>query len=891
MCFRKKHLWSVAAVLLLALILSLATFASASALPAPEVGNESFQKNLEQFPGLWSEETGTTMPVFTYGSGNIMEEVYVECPLDTDFDGQRDLIRVQIRRPAESELAGVRMPAIFENSPYRDGTLNIPNHLVSIDLLPNASTAHYTYQNDIKSVRPRASEWPWGDAAVPALSIPASRGAKPLGTTTKLTSISSIGPGTFGNYMLARGYAIIAGSSIGNQRSGGYTSCGDVDETVAAMAVIQWLNGNARAYTNQNATAEVDGTAWCNGNVVMSGVSYNGTLPIAVACSGVEGLKAIMPVAGISSWYDYYRENGGVMGPGTYQGEDADVLAKYCNSRSNRSAGIPSNDDYYNNALNLFNIGIRDQFNQLMDKMFIDQDRGSGNYNRFWDDRNYLATVDKVTAGIILQHGLGDWNVKTKNFDQFYRAVKEKTDTPIKLVLHRAAHTSRYTDEPFFRDAHKWLDYYLYGIENGIVDSMPEVSVISSQTGRYESFDSWPVPGAEYTRYYLNTDGDGAAGTLSLTAPAAVKKTIQDSMADWRSSNLSASQLTTWETRMFSAGNLAAANTERLAFVSDITENIRFSGTVKATLQIASDRPYGYMTAALVEIGATATRSFGTSTAETIPGAGGVGNISIVRPSSVTTSGNANSYRVTTLGHTDVQNPNPSGKIYIDSAATNYIPEYYYQTVEIVPGQFYSYTFEFEPNDWEFRAGNKMAIMVYTTDYRYTPAPGNAPELTVQLGEGSYVDIPALSVFNTLEPAVVTFLVDGKVYEAPPVARGAAVKEPAIPQMKEGYVFDGWRLASEAGPLYDFATPVTESIQLYAGWCNPIPTAFVEKMSGNKNFLTVTVTEYYSDGRVIPFTKTFAIDNNAAATYAVGAYKVYVDTKGNTQIRACYLVK
>ena len=46
----------------------------------------------------------------------------------------------------------------------------------------------------------------------------------------------------------------------------------------------------------------------------MIGVSYNGTLPNAVAATGVRGLETIVPIAAISSWYDYYRANGGVRG-------------------------------------------------------------------------------------------------------------------------------------------------------------------------------------------------------------------------------------------------------------------------------------------------------------------------------------------------------------------------------------------------------------------------------------------------------------------------------------------------------------------------------------------------------------------------------------------------
>ena len=75
----------------------------------------------------------------------------------------------------------------------------------------------------------------------------------------------------------------------------------------------------------------------------MMGTSYNGTIPIAAATTGVEGLEAIVPVAAISDWYDYYRANGLVRAPHSaqggqngnngYLGEDLDVLAEYTYSR------------------------------------------------------------------------------------------------------------------------------------------------------------------------------------------------------------------------------------------------------------------------------------------------------------------------------------------------------------------------------------------------------------------------------------------------------------------------------------------------------------------------------------------------------------------------------
>jgi len=68
------------------------------------------------------------------------------------------------------------------------------------------------------------------------------------------------------------------------------------------------------------------------------------------------------------------------------------------------------------------------------------------------------------------------------------------------------------------------------------------------------------------------------------------------------------------------------------------------------------------------------------------------------------------------------------------------------------------------------------------------------------------------------------------------------------------------------------------------------PTAKVVKLNGNKNLLTITVTETFPLKGTNTLELSLLIDNNAAGYYKLGGYTVYVDTKGNTQIRACYIV-
>ena len=58
----------------------------------------------------------------------------------------------------------------------------------------------------------------------------------------------------------------------------------------------------------------------------MIGTSYDGTLPIGAATLGVDGLKAIVPIAGVSSYYDHRRSYGPVINSFPMVGTDADTL-------------------------------------------------------------------------------------------------------------------------------------------------------------------------------------------------------------------------------------------------------------------------------------------------------------------------------------------------------------------------------------------------------------------------------------------------------------------------------------------------------------------------------------------------------------------------------------
>jgi uncharacterized protein len=69
----------------------------------------------------------------------------------------------------------------------------------------------------------------------------------------------------------------------------------------------------------------------------------------------------------------------------------------------------------------------------------------------------------------------------------------------------------------------RWFDYWLKGVENG-VDRDPKVRVFVMGVNKWRSADAWPIPGTEFRKYYLHSQGEANTasgdGWLSTKKPA-----------------------------------------------------------------------------------------------------------------------------------------------------------------------------------------------------------------------------------------------------------------------------------------------------------------------------------------------------------------------------------
>ncbi|MFC6294439.1 Xaa-Pro dipeptidyl-peptidase [Lactiplantibacillus daoliensis] len=394
----------------------------------------------------------------------IREVVYVEAPLDTDNDGQRDLLKVEILRPAETNH-GLKVPVLYTASPYNQGIDDQAGkaqmHNVDVPLTAKTPDNHSYADIEFKSAAPK---------------LPASRPVDET-TTEAEESFGRERSYTLNDYFLARGFAVVYAAGIGSVDSDGLAPTGDEDETTSTIAIIEWLTGKRNAFTTRDGDVAIKAW-WTNGSVAMTGRSYLGTLATAAATTGVDGLKTIISEAAISSWYDYYRDNGLVVAPDTFQGEDTDVLAAEVFSRS-----LKAGDAHH----------IQVKFDQKLAELTADQDRETGSYNRFWDERNYLKNVDKIKADIVMVHGLNDWNVKPRNVANLWDKLQ---DVPVakKLILHQGQHIyiNNLQSLDFTDMMNLWLSHELYDLNNHAEALLPNVLVQDNTAAEtWTAHDNW----------------------------------------------------------------------------------------------------------------------------------------------------------------------------------------------------------------------------------------------------------------------------------------------------------------------------------------------------------------------------------------------------------------
>ena len=647
---------------------------------------------------------GVAQPIFPYTSGVptkdgysndksdiIRYSVYVETNYDTDGDGKLDLVKALVQLPRAAAEGKYKAAAIYDARPYITGCTD------------NGEDRGIDYTN--------------GDQGYNLNNLyvqPAAREAKGMANTMDTAKKATADEWYYVSpyesdpdydyyfydyedldwydYFLVRGYAVVEVAGLGTRGSEGLETCGADVETDAFKCVIEWLTGKRNAYTDKENNNKIVAN-WSNGNVAMTGRSYGGTTDFAVASTGVEGLKTIVPVAGIASWYEYTNSQGIATDGVAY----SDDLALEC-------AGRYIDEDDWNS--------IKDTYQAYLNRIYNDQIELNGDYGTHWANRDYTAgnsgkktgnsiTYNNFNCPALIVHGLNDDNVRTKQFQLMYDTFKDAGQT-VKLLLHQGAHITPDYDshktslligkESYDSILNKWFSYYLYGdtAAKKYVDNMAAVTVQNNTDGSWRTLNSWPT----------SDEAQAYANTLTMRNTATGTTTINSDMTgieNWRDA--------------FTGGSTSAST----MFTRDVANDTIIKGTVKVNISAAPIQHPGsdnaesrdalMMSAMLVDVSDTPFSSFTTSRTEEKTGetnwiGGGAQDYDVINFKTTDST-----YKIIARGWIDLANPN-AGFSSASAAAD--------KKITLKDGVYHDYTVYLQPNYYTVKAGHKLALVVYT---------------------------------------------------------------------------------------------------------------------------------------------------------------------------------
>ena len=597
----------------------------------------------------------------TFSTCNIIREVvYVESRIDSDKDGLPDLVKVNIIRPTFSG----RIPTVMTASPYHQGT----NDKAS-------DKALYKMEGELVVKEPHKIS-----LEEPTLDLVDPFGQAQLVTEAeeKLTHINS--SYTLNDYFLPRGFANIYVSGLGTKDSQGIMPNGDYRQIEAYKNVIDWLNGRCRAFTDHSRERQVKAD-WSNGKVATTGLSYLGTMSNGLATTAVDGLEVIIAEAGISSWYNYYRENGLVTSPGGYPGEDLDSLDELTYSR-NLLAG-----DY---------IRGNDAHKASIEELKKNLDRKTGDYNQFWHERNYLLNAHKVKAEVVFTHGSQDWNVKPLHVYQMFNALPSSIKKH--LFYHNGAHVyiNNWQSVDFRESMNALLTQRLLGQKTEY--QLPPVI--------------WQDNTAEQTWLTLKDFGNQVEHkTFSLgTEEAVIQNRYQDS--DFERFGKS---YPTFNNELYQG------KVNQLTIDLPVTENIHLNGRIKLNLRLKSSINKGLLSAQLLELGEK-------KYLQPYPGILSVRTLDNGRYHMLDNlfelPYSQSSQRVITKGYLNLQNRDDLLEI-----------------KEVTPNEWMEFQLELQPTIYKLQQGDTLRLVLYTTDFEITIRDNSDYQLTVDLSQSS-MEVP-----------------------------------------------------------------------------------------------------------------------------------------------------
>ncbi|MGB1586073.1 MAG: CocE/NonD family hydrolase [Thermoplasmatota archaeon] len=307
--------------------------------------------------------------------------------------------------------------------------------------------------------------------------------------------------GAFGslvNNFVPHGYAVVGLAVRGTGDSGGCNDLMGPLETADLDQAVTWLGTQS----------------WSNGNVAMTGVSYDGSTPWGVASVGNPHLKTIIPISGVPDMYGLMYRNGSVETRGP-------LVLNGLYYAGNIAAGTATPENTAERILcpdAKIGLGFSG----------VSGVTGAHDPIGWWQERDRKPGVEANYEGSVFSiQGMQDWNVDPSQVIPWVDEL-DKQGLKTKQLLGQWGHswpdsigTDGQNAGPMRADWKeillRWLDSELKGED---VDTGPPVQVRDS-LGRWRNELTFPPRDATWTTWHLGNGGllspePGSAETVRL---------------------------------------------------------------------------------------------------------------------------------------------------------------------------------------------------------------------------------------------------------------------------------------------------------------------------------------------------------------------------------------
>ncbi|MGD0002946.1 MAG: CocE/NonD family hydrolase [Anaerolineaceae bacterium] len=263
---------------------------------------------------------------------------------------------------------------------------------------------------------------------------------------------------------------------------------------------------------------------WSDGNVAMYGDSQQAMVQFAAAAADDPHLKAILPSASDIEIYQAVEYPGGIFNKAFASVYAVvpmlDKLATPVDSDPDGLLLAQARDSHKNT------IGIQNANDVTIHNPFLDSTTSNG--QNPWEAMDLYPFIDRINQShTAIYMTVGWYDIFTADIFYWYNNLSEPKRLTVRPTDHGQV-SANLSDLNYSSEILRWLDYWLKGVDNGIMDEPPIHYYVQNgpKKGTWQTSEQWPLAAQKSTTYYFDPGKSGSVastndGLLVATAPMA----------------------------------------------------------------------------------------------------------------------------------------------------------------------------------------------------------------------------------------------------------------------------------------------------------------------------------------------------------------------------------